>query len=112
MEEISVQIPEFVDREKNIRRKCSTILRGNKILPSSFWPYFRRYREDNFVDRVMNARKKFLFKFQNLSIEKQTFAKSVPRFCMENKIFPIHFWPFFRRYRDDNFVDRAKKRRK
>ena len=29
MEEISVQIPEFVDRETNIRRNLSTVLPGN-----------------------------------------------------------------------------------
>ena len=52
VEEISVQIPEFVDRETNVRQNYSTILRGNKILPSSFWSYFRRYRDDNFVDRA------------------------------------------------------------
>ena len=57
MEETSVQIPEFVDREANVRQKCSSVLCGNKIFPSSFWPYFRRYRDDNFVDRVTKRRK-------------------------------------------------------
>ena len=42
MVEIYVQIPEFVDRETNVRRKCSMVLHGNKIFPSSFWPYFCR----------------------------------------------------------------------
>ena len=85
MEEISVQILEFGDRETNIRRMCSLILCGNKKLPSIFWPYFRRYRDDNFVDGVMNAWNKFLFKFQNSSIERQTFIESVPRFFVETK---------------------------
>ena len=51
MEEIFVQIPEFVDRETIVRRKCSMVLRGNKIFPSSFWPYLCRYRDDTFVNR-------------------------------------------------------------
>ena len=29
VEEIYVQILEFVDRETNVRRNCSTVLRGN-----------------------------------------------------------------------------------
>ena len=33
----------------------------------------------------MNVWKKILFKFQNSSIERQTFVESVPRFCMETK---------------------------
>ena len=57
VEEISVQIPEFVDRETNVRRTCSMVLRGNKILPSIFWPYFCRYRDENFVDRAIKRRK-------------------------------------------------------
>ena len=32
VEEISFQIPKFVDRETNVRRKCSTVLRGKKKL--------------------------------------------------------------------------------
>ena len=57
MEEIFVQILEFVDRETNVCRNRSMVLRGTKILPGSFWPYFRRYRDDNFVDRAMKHRK-------------------------------------------------------
>ena len=57
VEEISVQIPEFVDRETNIRRNRSTVFRGTKILPGSFWPNFCRYRDDHFVDRAMKRRK-------------------------------------------------------
>ena len=57
VEEISVQIPEFVDRETNVHRKCSMVLRGNKFFPSIFWPYFYRYRDDNFVDRATKRRK-------------------------------------------------------
>ena len=36
MEEISVQILEFVDRDANVRQNCSTVLRGTKNFPSSF----------------------------------------------------------------------------
>ena len=57
VEEISVQIPEFVDRETIVRRKCFIVLRGNKNFPSSFWPYFHRYRDDTFVDRETKRRK-------------------------------------------------------
>ena len=57
VEEIFVQIVEFIDRESNVRRNCSMILRGNKIFPSNFWPYVFRYRDDNFVDRAMKHRK-------------------------------------------------------
>ena len=57
MEEISVQILEFVYRETNVRRKCSMILHGNKKFPSSFWPYFRHYRDANFVDKATKRRK-------------------------------------------------------
>ena len=57
MEEIYVQIIEFVDRETNVRRKCSMVLRGSKILSSSFWTYFHRYRDKCFVDRATKSRK-------------------------------------------------------
>ena len=57
VEEISVQIPEFVDRETIVRQKCSMVLCGNKILPSSFWPYFRRYRDESVVNRAAKRRK-------------------------------------------------------
>ena len=91
MGEISVQIPEFVDRETNVHRKCSTFLHGSTIFHSIFWPYFRRYRDDKFVDRSMNVWKKFLFKFQNSWIGRQMFVKIVPQFCVEPKIFPAIF---------------------
>ena len=57
VEEISVQIPEFVGRETNIHQKCSMVLRGNKIFPSIFWPFVRHYRDEFFVDRVTKRRK-------------------------------------------------------
>ena len=57
VEEISVQIPEFVDRETNVHQNCSIVFRGTKILPSSFGPYFPHYRDDNCVDRAMKHRK-------------------------------------------------------
>ena len=57
MEEISVQILEFVDRETNVRQKCSMVFCGNKNFPRSFSPYFRHYRDDSFVDRAMKSRK-------------------------------------------------------
>ena len=63
VEKISVQIPEFVNRETNVRRKCSTVLLGNEKLSSNFWPYFRRSRGDKFVNRASNMWKKFLLKF-------------------------------------------------
>ena len=57
MEENSVQILDFIDRETNVRRKCSMFLRGNKIFPNSFWPYFCRLRDDTFVDIETKCRK-------------------------------------------------------
>ena len=95
MEEIFVQIPKLVDRETNVRGNCSMVLRGNKILLGSFWPYFRRYRDDNFVDRATNAWKKFLFKFQNSSIERQTFVEIIPWFCVETNFFLVVFVHIF-----------------
>ena len=56
--------------------------------------------------------KRFLFKFHSSTIETQTFVETVPRFCVEQKFWPVVFGHIFRRYRDDNFVDRATKRRK
>ena len=85
MEEISIQIPEFVDRETNVRRNYSMVLHGNKKFPSSFWPYFRHYRDNKFVDRVMNAWNNFLFKFQNSSIERQMIIEHFPWFVMETR---------------------------
>ena len=95
MEEISIQIPEFVDRETKVHRKCSMGLHGNKILPNSFWPYVRRYRDDNIVDRVMNVWKKILFKFHNSSIERQTFVESIPWFGVETKFWLTVFGHIF-----------------
>ena len=61
VEEISVQILEFIDRGAIVRQYgchvSSIVLRGNKIFPSSFWPSFRRYRDDCFVDRATKCRK-------------------------------------------------------
>jgi len=57
VEEIFAQILEFVDRETIVCRNCSMVWRGNKIFPSSFWSYFRRYRDECFVDRVTKRRK-------------------------------------------------------
>ena len=85
MEVIFVQIPEFIDRETNVHRKCSTVLRGNKILASNFLPYFSRSKDEKFVDRATNAWKKFLFKFQNSSIERQTFVERDPWLYVETK---------------------------
>ena len=65
MEEIYVQIPNFVDRETNIHQKCSTVFRGNKIFPSSFFPYFHRYRDDKFVDKATTVENE-LKKIKNL----------------------------------------------
>ena len=95
MKEISIQIPEFVDRDTNVRRTCSTVLRGNKKFPSSFLPYSRRYRDDNFVDRVTNVWKKFMFKFQNSLVERQTFVESVPSVCVQTFFFLAVFGHIF-----------------
>ena len=57
IEEISFQILEFIDRETNVRRNYSMVLRGTKTFPSSFWPYFCRYRDESVVDRAMKRRK-------------------------------------------------------
>ena len=57
VEEISVQIPELVDRETIVRRNSSMVLHGNKIFPGSFWPYLRHYRDDTFFDRDTKRRK-------------------------------------------------------
>ena len=38
---------------------------------------------------------KFMFKFQNSSIKRQMFVKTIPRFCVEPKIFPAVFGHIF-----------------
>ena len=60
------------------------VLHGNKK-NGSFFPYFRRYKDENCVDRATNVWKNFLFKFQNSSIERQMIIEHFPWFVMETR---------------------------